>query len=342
MGKVKPPDDVFNSWTPEAQNGYNAQIDGMAANRDSHLANAAEENLAAESADKRRDYYFKTGYDEAPKTTEDLKDGQGGMMVGNYALAFKEREKGNQHRKNAEEETQKATELDQEVKRLTIGEADPNSDVNESKERYLKEVGKSIQEDKDRLREKEQERDKVQNELDDTWFFGKDELRDRIKELNKEIESIKSDIAFNQQNLVNTNPPMVVMPSAPSAPVVQTYVTMGANLTCPLAIPNGTPKLSIDPSRQVLIKGALAANIMDFKPGLNIPPMGQCTTMSNPAVAAATAAKLGVFTPAPCVPLPIGPWKPGKPDVLIENFPALLSTDTLSCTWGGVISILPG
>ena len=83
-------------------------------------------------------------------------------------------------------------------------------------------------------------------------------------------------------------------------------------------------------------------NIMDFKPLVNIPTFGVCSSLANPTVAAATAAAFGALTPMPCVPNIVAPWKPGKPDLLVENFPALLNTDTLQCMWGGVITILPG
>jgi hypothetical protein len=33
------------------------------------------------------------------------------------------------------------------------------------------------------------------------------------------------------------------------------------------------------------------------------------------------------------------PWTPGSPTVLIGNIPALNSTSTLMCNWGGVIQI---
>lgn len=85
------------------------------------------------------------------------------------------------------------------------------------------------------------------------------------------------------------------------------------------------------------------ANIMDNKPMMNILPFGMCQTMSNPAVAAATAAKLGVFTPAPCVPVTTAPWAPGSPTVHVANFPALTNTSKCMCNWGGVIQIVnPG
>jgi hypothetical protein len=61
--------------------------------------------------------------------------------------------------------------------------------------------------------------------------------------------------------------------------------------------------------------------------------------MANPAVAAATAAALGVLTPMPCVPVTTAPWAPGSPTVLIGNMPALNDQSKLMCNWGGVIQI---
>lgn len=86
-----------------------------------------------------------------------------------------------------------------------------------------------------------------------------------------------------------------------------------------------------------------AANVMDNKPFANITPFGVCNTPSNPMVAAATAAALGVLTPMPCIPNIVAPWVPGVPAILIGNMPALNSDSKLMCCWGGVISIgFPG
>jgi len=82
-----------------------------------------------------------------------------------------------------------------------------------------------------------------------------------------------------------------------------------------------------------------AANIMDHKPTVNIPPFGMCTTPSNPAVASATAAAMGVLTPVPCVPVTQDPWAPGSPSVLINTVPALSNTSKCMCKWGGVIQV---
>lgn len=92
------------------------------------------------------------------------------------------------------------------------------------------------------------------------------------------------------------------------------------------------------------IAGSLpAATIMDNAAFVNIVPFGMCTSLANPAVAAATAAALGVLTPMPCTPVIPAPWVPGSPTVLIGNKPALNNSSKCICAYGGVISItFPG
>jgi hypothetical protein len=86
-----------------------------------------------------------------------------------------------------------------------------------------------------------------------------------------------------------------------------------------------------------------AANIMDHVPMVNIMPFGMCITPTNPAVASATAAAMGVLTPMPCMPVTPAPWVVGSPTVMLGNMPALNNTSTLMCTWGGVITVvMPG
>lgn len=66
---------------------------------------------------------------------------------------------------------------------------------------------------------------------------------------------------------------------------------------------------------------------------------GMCSNPANPAVAAATAAALGVLTPMPCIPACAVPWAPGSPTVLVEGKPALNNSSKCACVYGGVISI---
>ena len=77
---------------------------------------------------------------------------------------------------------------------------------------------------------------------------------------------------------------------------------------------------------------------MDFTPMVNIMPFGMCNTPSNPTVAAATAAAMGVLTPMPCIPAITTPWMPGNPMVLVQGQPALTRMCRNMCMWGGQIS----
>lgn len=118
-------------------------------------------------------------------------------------------------------------------------------------------------------------------------------------------------------------------------------VCMGAMMQCSFgAAPSS---LVVLPTSQVLTGGPPAATIMDNAPIVNIPPFGMCSSPSNPTVAAATTAALGVLTPMPCVPVTPAPWAPGSPTVLIGNIPALNNGSKLMCAWGGVVQIVsPG
>ncbi len=113
-------------------------------------------------------------------------------------------------------------------------------------------------------------------------------------------------------------------------------VVSGAMLTCPFGM--APSSLNVLPINRTLC-GTPAANIMDQKPFVNIPPFGMCMSLANPAVASATAAAMGVLTPMPCTPVVPGPWAPGSPTVLIGNMPALNNTCMCNCAYGGVISI---
>ena len=91
--------------------------------------------------------------------------------------------------------------------------------------------------------------------------------------------------------------------------------------------------------RPVLTSNLVAGVITDNIPIVNVPPFGMCTSLSNPTVAAATAAALGVLTPMPCLPVLPAPWAPGVANVLIGNIPALDNNCKLTCAWGGMIAI---
>ncbi|ECZ0740330.1 TPA: DUF4280 domain-containing protein [Salmonella enterica] len=119
-------------------------------------------------------------------------------------------------------------------------------------------------------------------------------------------------------------------------------VCNGALLQCTFGLaPSG---LTVLPVNRTFLSGGLPmANIMDNRPLVNILPFGMCNNPANPAVAALTAAAMGVLTPAPCVPVTVAPWIPGAPVVLLGKMPALTLQSQLMCTWGGVIRVnFPG
>ncbi|MCI8573835.1 MAG: DUF4280 domain-containing protein [Oscillibacter sp.] len=117
-------------------------------------------------------------------------------------------------------------------------------------------------------------------------------------------------------------------------------VVAGASCMCTMGMAPG----QIQPTNQMSIRigGKPAASIADAAPMTNITPCGMCVSMANPAVAAATAAALGVLTPQPCVPAPAGGWIcPGK--IQVGGKPVLTNDGQIMCAYGGAITIVnPG
>ena len=120
---------------------------------------------------------------------------------------------------------------------------------------------------------------------------------------------------------------MVAQQVVGTAQVMCSFGTTPAVLT---AIPTGAP---------VTAGGQPAATIQDFKAMANVAPFGMCITPSNPQVASATSAALGVLTPQPCLPVLSAPWAPGSPTVLINGSPALTNACQCMCMWGGVVTV---
>lgn len=110
----------------------------------------------------------------------------------------------------------------------------------------------------------------------------------------------------------------------------------GACLKCSFG--NAPSVLSVLPKTS-LIDGLPVATINDFAPLLNIKPFGMCVAMTNPRVATATAAAMGVLTPMPCIPVITSPWISINPKVTSAMLPVLQKNDICMCAYGGVISI---
>lgn len=114
-------------------------------------------------------------------------------------------------------------------------------------------------------------------------------------------------------------------------------VVNGASLTCSFGV--APSSLVVLPVNHVMSGNQPAANIQDHVPMTNIMPFGMCSAPTNPTVIAATAAKAGVFSPAPCIPATTAPWIPGAPTVMLGNQPALDNTCKCMCTWAGVVTV---
>ncbi|MBQ2174532.1 MAG: DUF4280 domain-containing protein [Alphaproteobacteria bacterium] len=114
-------------------------------------------------------------------------------------------------------------------------------------------------------------------------------------------------------------------------------VVCGACLKCSFGIAPST--LCVLPKNSVLVSGVPVATTSDFVPMLNIKPFGMCSTITNPAVATATAAAFGVLTPMPCMPVIPSPWISTNPTVTAGMAPVLHTGDMCMCAYGGIISI---
>ena len=116
------------------------------------------------------------------------------------------------------------------------------------------------------------------------------------------------------------------------------YVCKGAKLKCSFGSDQSDLGVT-HPSQPVNMSGANAANIQDYKPMMNIQPFGQCKSMANPTVAAATAANQGVLKEMPCIPNTTSPWMPGSMKVMVKGQPALMDDCKLMCMWAGMIEV---
>ena len=116
-------------------------------------------------------------------------------------------------------------------------------------------------------------------------------------------------------------------------------VVSGATVQCTMGTTTGQLKAS---QSGVTLGGAPAVLISDCVPLVNVGACGMCTSLLNPTVASATAAALGVLTPMPCVPSPLGMWTcPGTP--MLAGQPGVSSDATLTCAYGGTLRIItPG
>ena len=118
------------------------------------------------------------------------------------------------------------------------------------------------------------------------------------------------------------------------------FITTGATIKC--AFGTAPCALTATSAPTHLCEGKTIATIQDAASGVNISTFGLCQTLSNPQVAAATAAALGVLTPQPCVPVTQS-WIPTGTPILLDGKPVLTQDSQCMCAYGGTIAIMnPG
>lgn len=115
-------------------------------------------------------------------------------------------------------------------------------------------------------------------------------------------------------------------------------VTNGAQIACSFGTTPGS--LTVTPmGAPITAGGQEVGRTTSMIPMANIPMFGMCTTPSNPQVAAATSAAMGVLTPQPCIPVTTAPWTPGAATVTAGGVAVLTAPCMCQCAWGGVITI---
>jgi len=111
-------------------------------------------------------------------------------------------------------------------------------------------------------------------------------------------------------------------------------VCTGAKLQCSF----GTTPATFTASAARASAGG-AAGVVTETSTASVPAFGQCTSLSNPQVNAATQAASGTLTPQPCQPVVPGQWTPGSTRVTVGTAAALDSASQCRCAWNGVITV---
>lgn len=112
----------------------------------------------------------------------------------------------------------------------------------------------------------------------------------------------------------------------------------GAQIKCSMG--NAPSNLVVAAAKQTNGENQGVATVQDHVPNKNIMAFGQCRSLANPQVAAATVAANGKLTPQPCVPVTPSPWAPGSPSVFVARQAALVTEAKCQCQWAGIIEVV--
>lgn len=113
-------------------------------------------------------------------------------------------------------------------------------------------------------------------------------------------------------------------------------VCSGAQVNC--AFGDGPKNVNVLPLGNKAGGSKEIMSIINIIPYLNIPSFGMCKSLTNPLVASATAAAMGVLTPQSCIPV-ITPFTPGAIKTTTFNIPMVQQSNTSLCIWGPTITI---
>lgn len=196
-----------------------------------------------------------------------------------------------------------------------------------SKDEFVQQARQAYETDIKRMQQLQAKRAKLMDLLQYRPAFGQEDAYERIDEIDRRLAALQSDIEYNRNNINSSNPNSPPLPPVVPTPPGQFYVCTGQPMLCPCALPVVQPTFVANPKRTVWMGGKQMGNISDTVLLVNIFTMGICGNTAP--------------IPMPCVPPAIPPWTPGKSNVLIENFPALVSTDTLQCSKGGRMLFIP-
>lgn len=114
------------------------------------------------------------------------------------------------------------------------------------------------------------------------------------------------------------------------------FLCDGASLKCTQGDAQST--YSVLPIKKVFLNDKALAVVSDIKPMVNIKPFGQCKSMANPTVAAATAANRGQLQKMPCIPSTVGMWSEGI-SYFMAGEPVPCDKSKCNCAYAGEISI---
>lgn len=350
MAKVKPPKEIYDQWTPEQREEYNdtyvepakkkseeRRNDMVQVGASGPILDVNDPNNHDTSVERQNRMALADAGHENPGDIDGTSAFKLSLIThtGNDPR-YDSRRRGEYER--AEHDWHEAL---KEVNDVTIDDKESEGLPFQVKHYYEQDLLNAIDDCEKGIDSLNERLLQKQQELENTWLdCNKKVLQQDIESIERAIKKLEHDLAFNKKCLENSFPPPPPPPPPPPMPLTIYYAKAGDKITCPFAM-GGTAALMVNPSRKVFLEKKPMANIMDFQPMSCIPSFGMCSTLSNPAVASATSAAMGVLTPQPCVPVVTAPWVGAKPDVLVEGAPALLTNGQATCAWGGMISFIP-